>query len=243
MGLYLNIPYGEKDEAKSLGAKWNAQVKKWYTDTEREQYVRFSKWILKDTDDAVIATEYIHIIESEQKCWKCGQLTKVVGLGIGEFVHIYGEADAPEYELVEDYVDPGEELHLAWVENEDDIPLKLLRYLKENYSVKTGYSKTIGGKCFANHCDCCGALQGNWFLFDEPDSPLSSCVDGDELIERMSKLKIKGIPIDDDLQLNWNIGFCSNDYAYLKYGNFEELVLSSDPQNEYVSYEELYGIT
>lgn len=243
MGLYLNIPYGEKDEAKSLGAKWNAQVKKWYTDTEREQYVRFSKWILKDTDDAVIATEYIHIIESEQKCWKCGQLTKVVGLGIGEFVHIYGEADAPEYELVEDYVDPGEELHLAWVENEDDIPLKLLRYLKENYSVKTGYSKTIGGKCFANHCDCCGALQGNWFLFDEPDSPLSSCVDGDELIERMSKLKIKGIPIDDDLQLNWNIGFCSNDYAYLKYGNFEEIVLSSDPQNEYVSYEELYGIT
>lgn len=243
MGLYLNVSYGEKDEAKSLGAKWNAQVKKWYTDTEREKYVRFSKWILKDTDDAMIATEYIHIIEGEQKCWKCGQLTKVVGLGIGEFVHIYGEADAPEYELVEDYVDQGEELHLAWVENEDDIPLKLLRYLKENYSVKTGYSKTIGGKCFANHCDCCGALQGNWFLFDEPDSPLSSCVAGDELIERMSKLKIKGIPIDDDLQLNWNIGFCSNDYAYLKYGNFEELVLSSDPQNEYVSYEELYGIT
>lgn len=243
MGLYLNVSYGEKDEAKSLGAKWNAQVKKWYTDTEREKYVRFSKWILKDTDDAMIATEYIHIIEGEQKCWKCGQLTKVVGLGIGEFVHIYGEADAPEYELVEDYVDLGEELHLAWVENEDDIPLKLLRYLQENYSVKTGYSKTIGGKCFANHCDCCGALQGNWFLFDEPDSPLSSCVAGDELIERMSKLKIKGIPIDDDLQLNWNIGFCSNDYAYLKYGNFEELVLSSDPQNEYVSYEELYCIT
>lgn len=243
MGLYLNVPYGEKDEAKSLGAKWNAKVKKWYIDTEREKYVRFSKWILKDTDDAVIATEYIHIVEGKQKCWKCGQLTKVVGLGIGEFVHIYGEADAPEYELVEDYVDPGEELHLAWVENEDDIPLKLLKYLKENYSVKTGYSKTIGGKCFANHCDCCGALQGNWFLFDEPDSPLSSCVDGDELIERMSKLKIKAIPIDDDLQLNWNVGFCSNDYAYLKYGNFEELVLSSDSQNEYISYEELYGIT
>ena len=39
---------------------------------------------------------------------------------------------------------------IAWVENEDDIPLKLLKYLKENYSVKTGYSKTIGRKCFAN---------------------------------------------------------------------------------------------
>lgn len=240
MKLYLNVPYGEKDEAKALGAKWNAKAKKWYIDTEREKYVKFSKWILKDTDDAVIATEYIHIIEGEQNCWKCGQPTKVIGLGIGEFVHIYGEINTPQYELVEDCIDPGEELHLAWAESEDDIPPKLLRYIKENYSVWTGYSKTIGGKCFANHCDCCRALQGNWFLFDEPDSPLSSCADGNDLIERMSKLKIKGIPIDDDLQLNWNIGFCSNDYAYLKYGQFEELILSTDPENEYVSYEELY---
>jgi len=39
-------------------------------------------------------------------------------------------------------------------------------------------------------------------MFDEPDSPLSSCVGGNELVERMSKLKIKGIPIEDDLQFN-----------------------------------------
>ena len=58
----------------------------------------------------------------------------------------------------------------------------------------------------------------------------------------MSRLKIKGIPIEDDLLLNWNIGFSSNDSAYLKYGQFEELVLSTDPENEYVTYEELYEI-
>ena len=27
MKLYLNVPFKEKDEAKSLGAKWNAKVK------------------------------------------------------------------------------------------------------------------------------------------------------------------------------------------------------------------------
>lgn len=122
-----------------------------------------------------IATEYIFVVEGEQKWWKCGNSTKVIGLGIGEFIHIYGEADSLEYESVEDYVDLGEE-------------------------------------CFANHCDCCGALQGNWFLFGEPDSPLSSCVEGNELIERMNKLKM-----------------------------FEELILSTEQGNEYVSYEELYG--
>lgn len=53
-----------------MGAKWDAEVKKWYIDMAREEYVKFAKWILQDTDDAVIATEYIYIIEGEQKCWK-----------------------------------------------------------------------------------------------------------------------------------------------------------------------------
>lgn len=242
MKLYLNVPYAEKDTAKALGAKWNARVKKWYFDGERSDYAKFSEWILRDTDDAVIATDYIYIIEGVQRCWKCGRLTRVIGLGIGEFVHIYGETDDPQYEFWEDYADEDEELHLAWADREEDIPPKLLNYLKQNYSVKTGYSKTIGGKCFANHCDCCGALQGNWFLFSEPDSPLSSCAEGQELEDRMSRLKIKGIPIEDDLLLNWNIGFSSNDSAYLKYGQFEELVLSTDLENEYVTYEELYEL-
>ena len=30
MSLFLNVPYNEKDEAKSLGALWNPQRKKWY---------------------------------------------------------------------------------------------------------------------------------------------------------------------------------------------------------------------
>lgn len=242
MSLYLNVPYSEKDEAKRLGARWNAKVKKWYVDVPREKYVSFAKWILRDTHQAVIATEYLHIIEGAQTCWKCGGQTRVIGLGIGEYVQLYGEQGDYDYEIAEDYVDPGEEVHLAWTADESEIPPKLLRYLKENYSVKTSYSKTMNADCFANHCDCCGALQGNWFLFGEPDSPLDSCVEGETLINRMSRLKIKAIPIEDDLQLNWDMGLCENDYAYLKYGTYEELILSTDPDNEYISYEELYRI-
>lgn len=40
-------------------------------------------------------------------------MIRVIGLGIGEFVHIYGETEDPQYEIAEDYVDLGEELHLA----------------------------------------------------------------------------------------------------------------------------------
>ncbi len=28
MALLLKVPYGEKEEAKALGAKWNAELKK-----------------------------------------------------------------------------------------------------------------------------------------------------------------------------------------------------------------------
>ncbi|MCM1144600.1 MAG: DUF5710 domain-containing protein [Blautia sp.] len=244
MSLFLDIPYSEKEEAKKLGAKWNPKVKKWYTNDMPEDYTKFSKWILKDSDNAIIATEYIYIIEGQQNCWKCKRSTKIIGLGIGKFFHMYKTTDGNlQYEFFNDYIEPGAELHLAWVEKEEDIPPKLLHYIKENYSVKTGYSKTLKENCFSNYCDCCNSLQGNWFLFDEPNSPLSSNINGNsELIERISKLKIYGIPIEDDLQLNWSINLCSNDYSYFKYGKFKELILSSNPENDYISYKELYNI-
>lgn len=123
---------------------------------------------------------------------------------------------------------------------EEYVPPKLRKYLMEKYSVRTGYAKTLRGKCFANHCDHCGALQGNWFLFNEPDSPLMLMAYDDELVEQASMLKIWGIPIDDDLQLAWDVGYGSTDYAYFKYGQREELVLSDSLKKKAISYEELY---
>ena len=241
MSLFLNVPYAEKDEAKALGARWNPKVKKWYTDAPRKDYIKFAKWILRDTDDVTIATDHIFIVEGKRSCWKCGEPTRVVGLGVDQMIHIFDGDSGPEIELIEDHLAPGEELHLAWTECEEDIPPTLRKYLKETYSVKTGYSKTIKGMCFANHCDHYGALQGNYFVFDEVDSPLTLMVEGDELAELASKLKIFMIPIEDDLQLDWEVGFGSNDYAYFKYGQCKELVLSCNSGNDHTSYEELYG--
>lgn len=89
------------------------QSKKWYADIPQKEYIKFAKWILRDTDDAIIATEYIFIVEGRQSCWKCGKPTRVIGLGISEAVHIFDGDDGPEYELLKNYIDPGKELHLA----------------------------------------------------------------------------------------------------------------------------------
>lgn len=82
MRLFLNVPYSEKDEAKALGAKWNPKEKKWYINVPQEEYVKFSKWILRKSEDVIIATENLYIVEGARACWRCGKETKVVGLGI-----------------------------------------------------------------------------------------------------------------------------------------------------------------
>ena len=43
---YLNVPYAEKDVAKSLGAKWDAIVKRWYY-TSKTDEAKFRKWIVR----------------------------------------------------------------------------------------------------------------------------------------------------------------------------------------------------
>lgn len=237
MPLFLRVPYEEEDEAKALGARWDSWIEQWYVDVPRKEYVRFAKWILGGADEALIATDQIFIVEGQHTCWKCGMSTRVVGLGISGHIDVYDGGNGPWFERFEDDLDG--ELHLAWTDREERVPPRLLEYLMEKYSVRTGYSSALGRNCFANHCDHCGALQGNRYLFDDPDSPLVLAADGDELLERASKLKIFEIPISDDLLLGWDVVYSSTDDFYLEFGQCEELSLSDNSRKRSVSYNEL----
>ncbi|MGN1393717.1 MAG: DUF5710 domain-containing protein [Succinivibrionaceae bacterium] len=44
---YLNVSYAEKDEAKSLGAKWDAEARKWYVPFGVDVNL-FKKWLIKN---------------------------------------------------------------------------------------------------------------------------------------------------------------------------------------------------
>lgn len=43
--LMLECPFGNKDEVKSLGARWNASAKKWWVEDTLENRTKFKKWI------------------------------------------------------------------------------------------------------------------------------------------------------------------------------------------------------
>ena len=69
MSLLLNVPYAEKDEAKSLGARWNPELKKWYV-ADKKDYHKFTKWY-KDKNANLIVMDHLYIVVGKQNCFKC----------------------------------------------------------------------------------------------------------------------------------------------------------------------------
>jgi len=46
---YLNVPFAQKDEAKALGAKWDAIKKKWYVPVDKDLGL-FARWQAADLE-------------------------------------------------------------------------------------------------------------------------------------------------------------------------------------------------
>jgi hypothetical protein len=49
--INLKVPFNEKDQAKSLGARWNAEAKLWYV-PQGVDAAPFEKWVTSPTDAA-----------------------------------------------------------------------------------------------------------------------------------------------------------------------------------------------
>ena len=49
--INLKVPFNEKDQAKSLGARWNAEAKLWYV-PQGVDAAPFEKWVTSTTNAA-----------------------------------------------------------------------------------------------------------------------------------------------------------------------------------------------
>lgn len=251
--VYLNVPYVQKEEAKELGARWDPEVKKWYYEGDIVNIIKFAKWLFPDDpncEEVQIVFNTIYIVESTRKCYRCQKATKVIGLGVGPHLQvwrdtvdgkwIYEMSDVSNMEEQQE-IQSHDNISLAWVDDERKIPPLILKYLKENYNVGMGRSK-IAGRNFANHCQHCGTIQGNNYLFAESESPLSVFEEGEKLKKKVEKMRIYGIEIETPIVVDWDIGYCSQDWAYLEYCNqYKEIDLIGDP-DDFVSYKELYNL-
>lgn len=206
MSLIIDVPFAEKDEAKSLGAKWNPNLKKWYVE-ERENYHKFEKWILGNKENVYILYDYFYIVEGTHLCFKCNKPTKVIGFGVKNFFEVY---DSNEYDNEDNFCYYEDNIHIA--SHIEPLSKALLDKLKEKYNYYESYSKTINASYLANHCSNCKVIQGDFFLFEEVDTPFF--VDS---IEKAKALKLYKVPLENDVIVDLDIGFGSEDYLIEKY--------------------------
>ena len=202
--LYINVPFSEKDEAKKLGAWWDSNKKSWFVKRRRD-YPLFYKWILGNNEERFILCDHFYIVEGKRRCYRCHKETEVIGFAIEKFCIIY---DPNEYKDL--YSWWGEEIHMASYIK--PISQKLLNYLDINYGYHIGYSKTVNDSYLANHCKHCSALQGDYFLFSEPDSPF--CID---TIEDAKNIKLYKVKLDNDIVADVDMIWGSEDYLIKQY--------------------------
>ena len=201
MALILQVPYEEKDEAKALGAKWNPQLRKWYVESRRD-YHKFIKWILGRNEQVYILCDYFYIVEGIHRCFRCGNLTPVIGYGVKKYFdvcapEVYGEDETWSFE--------DNDIHIA--SHIEPLPEKLLNYLKNKYGYYTSYSKTVQSSYLANHCSNCKVIQGDFYLFGEVDSPFFiDCED------QARKLRLYRVPLKNDIIVSADIGCGSEDW-------------------------------
>lgn len=218
MSLFLNVPYVEKDDAKKLGACWEPTRKQWYV-PEKYDYPKFQKWFPDDT--YIVVCDFLYVIEGLRKCYKCGRNTRVVAFGIENFFEFANPKDiGPKFSYNEGVIRILPHLF--------PFPEKLLAYVSEKYNYHEAYSHTIKASYLANNCDHCDALQGDWFLFEEPDSPFFFFDEND--VPKLSKLVLYKIPLIHDIILTEaDTRFQSEDVLIKKYGksiNLDPLNLS-----------------
>ena len=60
--INLKVPFSEKDQAKSLGARWNAELKLWYVPSGIEASP-FTKWFSDSPSETTGSTQYKQAIE------------------------------------------------------------------------------------------------------------------------------------------------------------------------------------
>lgn len=208
MPLILNVPYEERDDAKQRGALWDAQRKKWYV-KNKKNYSDFIKWLPKET--YYIICDYLYIIEGVQLCFKCGKETKVIGYGVENYFEFEVENECSSFIYEED--------EIRITSHIEPLPNELFKYLQVNYNYKIKYSKMKNDSYLANCCTNCDVLQGDFFLFDEVDSPFFIHNE-----ETASKLTLYRVKLDFDLPVsNVEMSWSTNDYLIKEHGKFIDL--------------------
>jgi len=151
--ILLQVPFNEKEEAKALGARWDAKKKKWFV-PEGMDASKFEKWTPDyEKEFSIKAISPFYLVKSKEPCWKCEKISEVITFA----------AEG----VIEDDKEHKEFVTFVYVSL---LPEKLATFIAkkyENYFID--FSKTTQSYYYINHCMHCSALLGDFYLHSEPD--------------------------------------------------------------------------
>jgi Domain of unknown function (DUF5710) len=172
--IELNVPFAQKDEAKSLGAKWNPGLKKWLVPAGLS-HEPFRKWMPTTAAPVATKTEKIYhqtliaplwLLESHEDCYKCHRVSKVFSIASQAIIDYDFDDDGTVYYSRHDRAEENDHLSICNLEMVDERIAKVLAKDAPNY--RFDFSKTQGARVYMNHCEHCGAKLGDFFMHSEP---------------------------------------------------------------------------
>ncbi len=224
--LYLNVPNKEKDQAKSLGARWDPERNELYID-DSNIYHLFRKWYYNQEANGILYN-YIYIATANRTCFRCKKQTQVIALV------------SPNSTYIDENKEIIHENNLEFFRYIDYLPEKFSKFLKEKYNFYYGYSKFIDSYYYGNHCIHCGVLQGDNYLYDEVDSVFFI-----NSIQRAKNITLLKFILPEAIHINFESINSSliminspqaNNSLLLKYSK----IINIDDDNDEHTYNEVY---
>lgn len=127
-------------------------------------------------------------------------------LGVKSYFEVYDD-EAAGFDYVND------EIHIA--SHIEPLEEELLDDLKKQYGYYADYSKMAGMTYLLNHCSNCKMKQGDYFLFEEVDSPFFL-----DTVDKVKQLTLRKIPLKNDVIANIDVGYGSTDWMIEQYAKF-----------------------
>ncbi|MBS0393056.1 MAG: conjugal transfer protein TraC [Proteobacteria bacterium] len=159
--IELRVPYQEKNHAKRLGARWDAQARVWFVPEDLDP-TRFQRWWPPVPEPNVRGPAYF-LAASASRCWRCSVRSRVHGfiLPAGhETLFDDDESDDWTWELAEE---PSILCYVDWL-----APAVAQRVAALTPHYRIGHSRLTGSQYWMNHCDHCGAEFDDHETFCEP---------------------------------------------------------------------------
>lgn len=153
--IFINVPYSEKEEAKSEGARWDPKNKSWFISKDMDKK-HFSKWLQTDKKqhNHTVLMPPIFLVESQERCWKCSSFSKVYCFAASGFTDEAGDYDYDGFTTFSN-------VQLLSQNLEDIVKTHAEKY-------KPDHSKTASALYYMNHCQHCNAKLGDFYMHNEP---------------------------------------------------------------------------